>query len=804
MARRAGLACLAVVVGFVLVATLIPSATESSTSIAFKARTTGNNGAGALTLSISAPSGMASGDVLLCQIVVSNASTMITAPGGWVQIQRTQSTSSALMASYYKVVGNAEPGSYTFSFDSSQPGTGAIADYVGVDGTGPIDASSSLYNANTSTASFAQVTTTHANDLLVALVGVTGNTSVTPPANLQERYDANDPGSTNGKTVELSDRLNPLAGATAVQAAQVASKAGSNLTQLVALSPASTSTGTTTPTATTAAATATLTLTSTPTQTATAVGFNSISFQSQVTATNATGASSLTLSRPAGALSGDVLLAQIAVNNAATAIAPPAGWVTVRRTQSTSSIAMASYYKIAGSAEPSSYTFSFDSAQPATGGMAHYSGVSVSDPVDVSSGQYNPNTATVTFAPLTTSYPNDLLVALVAVSANTEVTPPANFVERYDVNDTTSSSGKTIESSDMLDPTTGLASIGTAIEVPNASSNLAQLIALRPATQSTPTSTPTVVPTGSPTATSTTTPTVLMTATPTSTPLIRPTPSSDPVLAIGGDIACDPLDSAYNGGIGTGTECQMRSTSALLSSTNPSMLLALGDEQYEDGALSAFQQSYDPTWGKAKSITQPVPGNHEYNTAGATGYYTYFGTAAGDPSRGYYSFDLGAWHIVALNGECANVGGCGSGSPQEQWLRADLSAHTNPCTLAYWHEPRFSSGIGGNDSSYTDFWQDLYSAGAELIINGHEHLYERFAPQDPNGNSDPARGVVEIEAGTGGASLFTYSVIQPNSLVRNNNTFGILLLTLHAGSYEWNFVPISGQTFTDSGAAACH
>ena len=779
MARRANTAWLPILAAFLLLTALPASVSNSSSTIAFKTSTSATTGAGANSLSISAPSGLASGDVLICQIVANGASTAITAPGGWVQIQRTPSTSSVVMASYYRLAGSNEPTSYTFNFDSPQPVTAGIADYTGVDPAHIIDAASSLYNPNTSTANFSQVTTTRTNDLLVALVGVTANTTVTPPPNFVERYNLENSTSPTGKTAVLSDMLEPVAGVTVVQPAQESSNVGSNVTQLIALSPMTTSTATVTPSSTAITS-------STPTQTMTPTNLGSIASKGQTTASNGTGSTNLTIAVPTGLTSGDLILAQIVVNDAATLITPPTGWILILRTQSTSSVAMGSYYKLAGNSEPVGYSFTFSSPQPATGGIADYSGVSATNSVDTSSGQYNPNTATVTFAPVTTAYANDLLVALVAVTANTRVTPPANFVERYDINNSASSNGKTAELSDMLDLTSGNITIGTASETSDAGSNLAQLIALRPMSGSTPTST------------------LAPTATPVVTPIATSTPGSDPVLAIGGDIACDPTDPGFNNGSGSGTACQMRTTGALVGSSQPTLLLALGDEQYENGALSAFQQSYDPTWGTAKSITRPVPGNHEYNTAGASGYYNYFGASAGDPSRGYYSFDLGGWHLVALNGECANIGGCASGSPEEQWLKADLTAHPGLCTLAYWHEPRFSSGIGGNDPDYTDFWRDLYSAGAELIINGHEHLYERFAPQDPDGNSDPARGVVELEVGTGGSNLFAYSVIQPNSVVRNNVTFGILLVTLHSSGYEWRFVPTGGQTFTDTGAATCH
>ena len=198
-----------------------------------------------------------------------------------------------------------------------------------------------------------------------------------------------------------------------------------------------------------------------------------------------------------------------------------------------------------------------------------------------------------------------------------------------------------------------------------------------------------------------------------------------------------------------------------------------------------------------------MPGNHEYLTRAANGYFSYFGAAAGDPATGYYSFDVGAWHVVALNSNCSAVGGCASGSPQERWLRADLAAHPAACTLAYWHHPRFSSGEHGNEPAYDAFWRDLYAAGADVVLNGHDHDYERFAPQDPSGGSDLARGVREFVVGTGGKNHYRFLTLQPNSQVRDATTFGVLELTLHRTSYDWRFLPEPGKTFTDSGSAVC-
>jgi hypothetical protein len=283
-----------------------------------------------------------------------------------------------------------------------------------------------------------------------------------------------------------------------------------------------------------------------------------------------------------------------------------------------------------------------------------------------------------------------------------------------------------------------------------------------------------------------------------------PASAADPVVAAVGDIACDPADPGFNGGAGTATRCRQGATSDLLVGRGLDAVLVLGDIQYEDATLAKFMASYDPTWGRLKAITRPAVGNHEYLTPGAAGYYSYFGTAAGDPAKGYYSFDLGAWHVVVLNSNCAAVGGCHAGSPQEQWLAADLAAHPDRCTLAYWHHPRFSSGPHGNDASTDAFWRALYAAGADVILTGHDHVYERFAPQDPDGAVDPGRGIRQFVVGTGGKNLTSFPVVRANSEVRNADTFGVLEMTLRPSGYEWKFLPAAGGTFTDSGTAACH
>lgn len=267
---------------------------------------------------------------------------------------------------------------------------------------------------------------------------------------------------------------------------------------------------------------------------------------------------------------------------------------------------------------------------------------------------------------------------------------------------------------------------------------------------------------------------------------------SDPgvVLIAAGDIA----ECAKSGG---------QATAALLDGI-PGSIVVLGDNAYEKGTLAEHKNCYEPTWGRHKSRTRPAVGNHEYKTAGASGYWDYWGNAAGVRGQGYYSFDLGDWHIVALNSNCSIVS-CVAGSAQEQWLRADLAAHPKKCTLAFFHHPRFNSGAShGNNTKVRPLWRALYDARADVILNGHEHLYERFAPQTPAGVANSKRGIRQFTVGTGGRALYQFGTVQPNSEVRQNRALGVLKLTLKATSYTWEFVPVAGQTFEDKGAGTCH
>jgi Calcineurin-like phosphoesterase len=266
-----------------------------------------------------------------------------------------------------------------------------------------------------------------------------------------------------------------------------------------------------------------------------------------------------------------------------------------------------------------------------------------------------------------------------------------------------------------------------------------------------------------------------------------PAPSAaDPLVVATGDIA-------EAGG-------HHRLTSNRVLKLDPDAVLLLGDNAYSSGRLGEYRRLYDPTWGRFKARTRPVPGNHEYRTPGAAGYFDYFGERAKPRGRSYYSFDLGGWHLIALNSSIAH----GPGSPQARWLRADLVATAKRCILAYWHYPRFSSGAHqGNHRSVAGFWKDLYDARADVVLSGHEHGYERFARQTPWSKAN-RQGISQFVVGTGGATLMGFADPKQNSQVRIGDAHGVLELLLHPTSYEWRFVSEDGAVLDKGGPVACH
>lgn len=288
-----------------------------------------------------------------------------------------------------------------------------------------------------------------------------------------------------------------------------------------------------------------------------------------------------------------------------------------------------------------------------------------------------------------------------------------------------------------------------------------------------------------------------------------PASSSDPYILAAGDISTST------------TTGNSKTTSDIILSMKPTNVLILGDSQYDEGALSAYNSYFNPTWGRFKSIIRPAPGHHDYYTdTKATGYYSYYGAAANNASQpnctsgceGYYSFNIGNWHLIALNtnhqgnGPALNIClyiACNATSAQVAWLKQDLAANTKPCVLAYWSDPRFASGTKhGSNPNVGPIWDALYAGHVDLALNGHEHYYERFGKQNPSGQADP-KGIREIISGTGGNVLYPFGPTIANDEVRNDTTHGVTQIVLHPDSYDWKFIPADG-TFTDSGSAACN
>jgi hypothetical protein len=301
-----------------------------------------------------------------------------------------------------------------------------------------------------------------------------------------------------------------------------------------------------------------------------------------------------------------------------------------------------------------------------------------------------------------------------------------------------------------------------------------------------PTTSPTPAPSAGPTGTS-------RSGTPSGSPGASPAfsfPADDPVLVGAGDIGVCGA---------TGDE----DTAALLDATAGTVFTA-GDNAYESGSAQNFAQCYEPSWGRHRARTRPAPGNHDWETDRLKGYFDYFGAAAQGPDgSSWYSYDLGTWHIIVLDSTCDKVGGCDATSPQGRWLAADLAKSNAVCTMAIFHHPRFSSGEHGDLVTMDAFWRPLYAEGVDVIVNGHDHDYERFAPQDPDGTADPPRGIREFVVGTGGAQLRSFPRQAPNSEMRLANGYGVIAFTLHDGSYDWVFT-VAGADFQDTGRQSCH
>ena len=269
-----------------------------------------------------------------------------------------------------------------------------------------------------------------------------------------------------------------------------------------------------------------------------------------------------------------------------------------------------------------------------------------------------------------------------------------------------------------------------------------------------------------------------------------PEPTPAVLIAVGDIASCDSEGDEATAALVEGRE---------------GIVATLGDSVYSSGTPEEFAECFDPSWGRFKDRIRPAVGNHEYYTPGAAGYYEYFGAAAGDPTQGYYSYDHGSWHVVVLNSICWEVGGCTEEDPQAQWLQADLRSHPALCTLAYWHYPRYSSGQHGYSDLVSAYWRILAEAGAEVVLTGHDHDYERFVPLDAEGVEDLEFGLRQFVVGTGGFSHYPFpDSAPPNSQVRDATTFGVLVLNLYEDRYEWEFLPVAGGGFTDAGSGVCH
>ncbi|MGH9011881.1 MAG: metallophosphoesterase family protein, partial [Acidimicrobiia bacterium] len=552
---------------------------------------------------------------------------------------------------------------------------------------------------------------------------------------------------------------------------------------------------------------------------------------------------SITINRPAGTSASHVMLASIVISDDDPAFTAPAGWTLVRQDTIKDIVRQAIYVKAAGSSEPASYTWTVPSARRMAGGITTFDGIDVVHPVDAVNGSTGGGASTSVTAPgITTTVPNAVLVQLTAVGSDGTLTPPAGMTEAWEAAAPGASTrkntrGAVASQSHAVQAAAGPTGSRTAT-VSTAGRGIGVLLALRPIPEPDTTPPNTTIASG-PSGTTTnsfanftfsaTEPSSFLcqvdgagAAEPCSSPWTvtnlpagdhtfavwatdimgnaDPTPatrswtispdSGDPILNAAGDIAYCGNDND-------------EATAKLLDNM-PGTVVTLGDAAYTNGTLSEFANCYDPTWGRHKARTTPALGNHEYVTSGASGYFNYFGAAAGDPTQGYYDYRLGAWHVIVLNSNCTAIGGCGAGSPQEQWLRNVLATSEAECTVAVFHHPRFSSGsVHGPNAAMSAFWQALYDYGADVVLNGHEHFYERFGMQRPDSTADAVFGLRQITVGTGGRSTYGFSTPVANSDVRGR-PYGVLKLILSDTSYAWEFTPVAGQTFTDFGSSSCH
>jgi len=490
---------------------------------------------------------------------------------------------------------------------------------------------------------------------------------------------------------------------------------------------------------------------------------------------------SITLKRPTKTVAGHVMVASIVDRNDEP-LSAPAGWTVVRDDAIPAVLHQTVYIKVAGRSEPKSYTWKVPDRQRIAGGITTYAGVDPTHPIDAVGGAVNPIPSTAVTAPsVTPSMAGTLLVLLAAVNAEGSLQPPSGMAARWKAGSRDSKQPADVLAGAADGPWTTSAPTGPrSATATKAGAGIGVLLALRPAT------TPPAPPPPPPPP-----PTPTTTSPPPQPP--PPPPDGDPVMVGAGDIAaCADTTGA-------------QATAALLDKLGGTVF-TLGDNAYINGTADEFRNCYDPNWGRHRARTaMTVAGNHDYNTPGASGYYGYFGAAAGDPAKGYYEAAVGDWQIVVLNSNCEEVGGCGAGSPQERWLREVLAASPAKCTLALWHEPGFSSAtLHRAFPKFQPFWQALYDYGADVVLVASDHVYERFGLQNPAGDADAGFGLRQFTVGTGGRSHQSFKAALPNSEVRNGATYGVIKLTLHPDSYDWQFVPEAGKTFTDAGSTNCH
>ena len=787
-------------------------------------------------LSLELPAGTRPGDVMLASVSARGATVPFAAPEGWVRLREDNLDRTVRLAIYHRVATASEPESYTWALDQPARMAGGITTYTGVDGADPVDVHrSSLERRGRAAVTAPSVTTTLPGSLLVHVAASATDGTMTPPSAMTERWEAAapDPGTAGGLLLSSSDAPRPPAGPTGTRTA-TASEAGPSIGVAVALRP-----GGAGPEMVAAEAASTPAATAAEAQ---IVVVGSAWSESQ------DGRSSVAVSRPAGTQAGHVMVATVAVNGAPSGIVAPAGWNRVRDDRAGNSVGQAVFVREASASEPAAYTFTLSGKPQVAAGITTYSGVEPENPIEAHDARTQTG-ASVTAPSVVVTSTGARLVHLAAVNAEGTVTSPVGMTQRFEANSPHPKNNKDVLVALADEPLTAAGATGTrTATVDPAGPSIGVAIALRPAGSVPPgdTTPPQTTIDSGPSGTVTTgsatftfsadepvsefrcrldagsfgtcaspksysglangTHTFAVAAVDladnvdpdpaTRTWTVEVPVSGDAVLVGAGDIASCSNDN---------DEATAQLVDAVVAARPDARVFTVGDNVYDNGTTAEFNNCYHPTWGRHKARTHPVVGNHEYGTAGAAGYFGYFGAAAGPAGQGYYDYMAGGWHVVVLNSQCNAVGGCHAGSAQEQWLRARLQEVAAECTVAIWHHPRFSSGsVHGSDTAYQPFWQALYEDGAELIVNGHDHIYERFDPQSPGGLLDTTFGVRQITAGLGGRSRYGFSLVAPNSQVRYSADYGVLKLTLRPGDYDFELLRVGGGAVVDSGTAACH